>query len=182
MEINIQYKKNKYRSLYIKAILIFLLLTLGEKSYSQSIITLTDSTITTFIGKSIYYLEDPNNIYTYPSITDSTYYPLYVKCNQDSPNFGNVENTIWNKCTIVNQSTKKWFLSVLNYNIDSLEFYYKNKDGTIYQSLSGSAYPLSTRKFKSGSYNFELPFAAGDTTTIYLRVKTYTLHYPLVIS
>lgn len=182
MITNNTYNFFKVKTPYNRFIILIVVLLFGVRCYSHSIITLTDTTISQFIGKSVYYIEDPQNQYNFPAITDSVYYPMFVKCQQENPNFGNVENTIWNKFTVVNTSSKKWFLSVLNYNIDTLEFYYLNNDGTVHKTLSGCSMPLSSRKFKSGSYNFELPVKNNDTVTFYLKVKTYLLQYPLRIS
>ena len=149
---------------------------------AQSTILLTDSTESHFIGKSIYYLKDPENKYQLPALDDKANHILFQPCTQESPNFGNIETSIWNKFTIYNRSSKKWLLSVLNYNIDTLTFYYKNKEGVYEKIVSGSSQPFSSRKYKAGSYVFELPVRQDDSLTFYLKVQTYLTQYPLLIS
>ncbi len=70
---------------------------------------------TQWIGKWIYYLEDPEENLSFEQILQPEYDRKFVKSKQEIPNFGNMYLTVWNKITIVNRSSKNPVLSELNW-------------------------------------------------------------------
>jgi class 3 adenylate cyclase len=182
--INIFLKKTLRPKHLARVLLVFLLLqaTATHLSAQQAIINLTDSTDVRWIGKSIYYLKDADKKIKFSEILSGAHDSAFIKSEQEAPNFGNIETTVWNKFTVTTHTSRKWMLSVLNYNIDTLTFYYRDTGGVFRELVSGSSRPLSSRRYKSGYYSFELPVEPGDTATFYLKVQTYIFQYPLVIS
>ena len=169
--------RQHYRFFFL---LFFLCAACGAKS--QSVITLTDSTDDLWIGKAVYYLEDAAAQLSFDEIVKDSVNRLFLKLDQDAPNFGNVETTIWNKFYVVNKSSRKWVLSVLNYDIDTLVFHYKDSLNNVQKIVAGSSRPLSSRKYKTPYYTFDLPANIDDTAVFYLKVQTYIFQYPMVVS
>ena len=157
-----------------------LLLALTGSLNAQVNITLTDSTPKTFIGKSIYYLIDSLGTFNINEIMQPALDSKFEKCEQEVPNFGNIQLTVWNKIIIINRSSKRWILTESNDN-DYLTFFYKNASGNYQQINSGTSEPFSSRKYKMNVFAFDLPVNQGEMAVFYLRVKTRNCEYPLVI-
>ncbi|MBL7811568.1 MAG: hypothetical protein JNL57_05045 [Bacteroidetes bacterium] len=145
------------------------------------VIVLDNSQESFRIGKFVSYIKDTAENITFHDIVSGKLDAAFVPCNQDAPNFGNVQLTTWNKFTVVNKSTHEWILTVDNYSLDTLYFYYANASGQYNKIKSGRCLPLSSRKYKTCTYVFDLPVAAGDTAIFYLRVSSFFMQYPLKI-
>ncbi len=152
-----------------------------KKLYAQVYIILTDTTNTEWIGRSIFYLIDRTDKITFEQIRTQELDSKFERCEQEVPNFGNKRLTIWNKFTLVNKSSKTWILSELNDN-DTLTFYYKDTSGNYETIISGASKPLSSKKYKTNLYAFDLPVRYGDTAIFYLKVETRNCEYPLIVS
>jgi sensor histidine kinase YesM len=160
---------------------LVLLLNFVDAVNAQVVISLTESTTKKFIGKSVYYLIDSSEKLSFNDVTKPEVDRKFIKCEQEVPNFGNVQLTVWNKITVLNQSTKRWILSEINDN-DYLTFFYKDSTGIYRHINSGTSQPFSTRKYKTNVFAFDLPVLPGEMATFYLRVKTRNCEYPLIIS
>ena len=149
---------------------------------AEEMVTLNDDHPEQKIGKSIYYLKDKTQKLTFEQISSPEYADKFVKCEQEAPNFGNIQMTVWNKFTVVNQSSKSWVFFDSFYNVDTLTFYYPDSSGKYHKVLSGSSLPLSSRKYRVNPYVFDLPFAGKDTVVYYLKVDAYIFQYPVIVS
>lgn len=157
----------------------FSLINFG-KAFAQQKIILENDNQEIQIGKSIYYLKDQKQHLTFEQITSPEFDKQFVKSEQNSPNFGNVE-TVWNKFKIVNHSEKKWFLTVENYHIDTLTFYYSDPSGKYHKIVLGSSWPFSERKYKVRQFIFDLPVPINDSAICYLKVEAFVFQYPLTV-
>lgn len=166
----------------LKSFLLLVLVFTCVNVNAQSVIVLTDSADDLWIGKSVYYFEDESNGLTIEDVQHEGINKQFKKLEVDAPNFGNVQTTVWNKFYVVNNSSKKWVLSVLNYDIDTLVFHYKDNSDSYNKIIAGSSRPLSSRKYKTPFYTFDLPAKSGDTAVFYLKVQTYIFQYPMVVS
>jgi class 3 adenylate cyclase len=148
---------------------------------SQEIISLDASDEERQIGQSVYYIEDPKDELTFADILAGTHDGKFKKCEQEAPNFGNVQLTTWNKFTVINNSDQDWMLLVGNYSLDSLAFYYPAENGS-YQSIqSGRRLPISQRQYKTSVYAFDVNVVKGDTVVFYLKVSSFFMQYPMTI-
>lgn len=132
------------------------------------------------IGKSIYYLKDDQQQFTFEQIRSSELDTQFVKSTATAPNFSSIK-TVWNKITVIDHSSEKWFLTVENYNIDTLTFYYPDSAGTYHKRVMGSAHAYHERQYGINPYLLALSLKAGDSTTFYLKVESNVFQYPLSI-
>ncbi|MEZ4805020.1 MAG: adenylate/guanylate cyclase domain-containing protein [Bacteroidia bacterium] len=174
--------KSRYLTLRKLFFLFCSFIFLSASGLTNKQITLTDSTQGFFIGKSVYYIKDYNNQWGIEEILDPSNADSFTLSNKEKLGFGNHVVTIWSKFIVKSLSTKNWYLSVFNYNIDTLTLYYKDKSGNLIQVHSGSSWPASQREIKIGAYAFKLPVEYGDSITFYLKGQGYKPEYPIFIS
>lgn len=166
----------------ILTVFVFIFLqAVPENVQGQVTITLTDTTPVQLIGKSIYYLIDTTEKLHLEDIIQPAIDQKFVRSTQEVPNFGNVHLTIWNKIVVANNSTNNWILFDLNDN-DTLTFFYKDSANIYHKIVSGASMPLSSRKYKTNVFAFDLPVNPGDTAVFYLKVETRNCEYALMIS
>jgi sensor histidine kinase YesM len=166
----------------ILILVCFVFLPPLQKAVSAQVrIVLTDSTRTSFIGKSVYYLVDSTERLSFEQVTRPGLASQFVKSGVEVLNFGNKQRTVWNRFTVENRSTKRWILSALNDN-DYVTFYYQDSSGIYRQVNLGVAERFSARKYKTNHFAFDLPVKKGDQGVFYLRVKTRNVEYALSIS
>jgi class 3 adenylate cyclase len=165
-----------------KRLLVFLLVQLIlAETVAQAPIYLNDSTESIRIGKNVFYIEDHKAEIDFPGIISGKYNNSYVRSDKESPNFGNVELTTWNKFTVVNNSSHHWLLLVDNYSLDTLNFYYPDSSGQYKEIKSGRCIPFSERKYKTSVYAFDLNVPKGDSAVFYVKVSSYFMQYPMII-
>jgi hypothetical protein len=165
----------------ITTLLLLAIICLPYALQGQVAINLTDSTPSSFIGKSLYYFIDSTERLTHHDVLQPSIDRRFVKGEKEVPNFGNVELVVWNKFTVVNHSSTHWILSNMNDN-DLLRFYYKDTLGNYQEIVSGTSMPVNSRKYKTSLFAFDLPVKYGDTATFYLQVATRNCEYTLLVS
>jgi signal transduction histidine kinase/CheY-like chemotaxis protein/HPt (histidine-containing phosphotransfer) domain-containing protein len=146
----------------------------------NEVIQLNSGTESLRIGKSIYYLKDDSQRLSFEQVRTGEFDQQFIRSSATAPNFGSTK-AVWNKFTVINHSEKKWFLTVENYNIDTLTFYYPDSAGIYHKSLMGSAHPYQARQYGINPYVLELPLKATDTATFYLKIESNVFQYPLSI-
>jgi signal transduction histidine kinase/CheY-like chemotaxis protein len=160
--------------------LLLLLFIHHVNGFAQEAIILNTNTKEIRIGKSLYYLKDTDQEFTFDQIRSQEFDKKFIRSTHSAPNFGNVK-TVWNKFKLSNLSAKKWFLTVENYNIDTLTFYYPDTAGTYHKIVMGSAKAYSDRIYKVNPYILDLPVPVNNSAVFYLKVETYVFQYPLSV-
>ena len=166
----------------IKTMVLFFFVFISKEGLTQSTLIIDDSTKSSFIGRHIYFFQDKDNAFSYSDISSESNKHLFAKCEKDKLMLGNSELTVWSRFSILNHSSKVWFLSVMNYNIDTLTLFYRDKEGKTQQVITGSSQPASSREFRTGMYSFKLPLIKDDTVTFYMRGTGYKPEYPIYLS
>ncbi len=179
-QIPIQIKT--YPSLLKLVLASFLFPLFGQVVSAQSFVTLTDSSNELRIGKSVYYIKETKKPLDFQKILLGNHDKDFIQFDQESPNFGNVELTTWNKFSIVNNSSKEWVLLVDSYSLDSLHFYYPDTNKKYQKIRSGRSIPFSKRQYKTSIYTFDIDVPKGDTAVFYLRVSSFFMQYPMIIA
>jgi len=150
---------------------------------AQEIIVLDEDSPYRRIGKSVYYIKDPDRTLKFSDVSDPACLKKYIKSDQNANNLGNVEMAVWNKFTVSNPTHKKWLLLIESYNLDTLEFYYPDTLTGEYKVIHAGRYlPFSAKKYRTNIFAFDLPVARGDTATFYLKVATYFFQYPMIVA
>ena len=80
-------------------------------------IILDDSVGSLQIGKQIYYLEDPDNSFTFENIISGEQANKFIRSTDDIPNFGFTKSVYWVHFSILykpgeNSKKHEWFLHV----------------------------------------------------------------------
>lgn len=136
------------------------------------------------LGKAVYYLEDPERKLTFEDITKPDVGSKFIKSDKDSLDFGQLNYNYWFRLSFENdtpESVSK--LIEINYsNIDIVQFYKPNLDGTYSKEESGMLFPFSARSFKNRNFVYQIDLQPGQQKTYYLMTWTSGgLNIPLTL-
>ncbi|EMJ98980.1 7TM diverse intracellular signaling domain-containing protein [Leptospira sp. B5-022] len=136
------------------------------------------------LGKGVYYLEDPERKLTFEDITKPDVGSKFIKSDKDSLDFGQLNYNYWFRLSFENdtpESVSK--LIEINYsNIDIVQFYKPNLDGTYSKEESGMLFPFSARSFKNRNFVYQIDLQPGQQKTYYLMTWTSGgLNIPLTL-
>ncbi|PJZ26777.1 guanylate cyclase [Leptospira hartskeerlii] len=136
------------------------------------------------LGKSVYYLEDPERKLTFEDISKPDAEPKFIKSDKDSLDFGQLNYNYWFRLTFENDTPESVSKLVeINYsNIDIVQFYKPNSDGTYSKEESGMLFPFSARSFKNRNFVYQIELQPGQQKTYYLMTWTSGgLNIPLTL-
>lgn len=136
------------------------------------------------LGKSVYYLEDPERKLTFDDISKPDAGSKFIKSDKDSLDFGQLNYNYWFRLTFENDTPEPVSKLVeINYsNIDIAQFYKPNSDGTYYKEESGMLFPFSARSFKNRNFVYQIELQPGEQKTYYLMTWTSGgLNIPLTL-
>jgi signal transduction histidine kinase len=134
------------------------------------------------VGKSTFYLEDKSGLLTIDDVLSPEYQSKFLRQERAAPNFGNKQTHYWNKIVVVNNSDKEWVFVVDNYSLDTLDLYYVDESGVIGNVRQGRLFSFNEKKYKSNTFAFDLPIETNDTVVLYLRVSSYIMQFPLIVT
>ncbi|PKA16105.1 7TM diverse intracellular signaling domain-containing protein [Leptospira haakeii] len=126
------------------------------------------------LGKSVYYLEDPERKLTFEDVSKPDVESKFIKSDQDSLDFGQLNYNYWFRLTFENDTPESVSKLVeINYsNIDIVQFYKPNIDGVYSKEESGMLFPFSARSFKNRNFVYQIDLAPGQQKTYYLMTWT----------
>ncbi|PJZ75929.1 7TM diverse intracellular signaling domain-containing protein [Leptospira neocaledonica] len=136
------------------------------------------------LGKSVYYLEDPERKLTFDDISKPDAESKFIKSDKDSLDFGQLNYNYWFRLTFENDTPESVSKLVeINYsNIDIVQFYKPNPDGTYSKEESGMLFPFSARSFKNRNFVYQIELLPGQQKTYYLMTWTSGgLNIPLTL-
>lgn len=136
------------------------------------------------LGKSVYYLEDPERKLTFEDISKPDIESKFIKSDKDSLDFGQLNYNYWFRLTFENDTPESVSKLVeINYsNIDIVQFYKPNSDGTYFKEESGMLFPFSARSFKNRNFVYQIDLQPGQQKTYYLMTWTSGgLNIPLTL-
>lgn len=136
------------------------------------------------LGKSVYYLEDPERKLTFEDISKPDAGSKFIKSDKDSLDFGQLNYNYWFRLTFENDTPESVSKLVeINYsNIDIAQFYRPNPDGTYSKEESGMLFPFSARSFKNRNFVYQIELEPGQQKTYYLMTWTSGgLNIPLTL-
>ncbi|TGN03130.1 7TM diverse intracellular signaling domain-containing protein [Leptospira dzoumogneensis] len=136
------------------------------------------------LGKSVYYLEDPERKLTFEDISKPDAGSKFIKSDKNSLDFGQLNYNYWFRLTFENDTPELVSKLVeINYsNIDIVQFYKPNSDGTYSKEESGMLFPFSARSFKNRNFVYQIELGPGQQKTYYLMTWTSGgLNIPLTL-
>ncbi|MEI7012732.1 7TM diverse intracellular signaling domain-containing protein [Leptospira licerasiae] len=136
------------------------------------------------LGKSVYYLEDPERKLTFEDVSKPDIESKFIKSDKDSLDFGQLNYNYWFRLTFENDTPESVSKLVeINYsNIDIVQFYRPNSDGTYSKEESGMLFPFSARSFKNRNFVYQIDLQPGQQKTYYLMTWTSGgLNIPLTL-
>lgn len=152
-------------------IALFYFFTLAS-SLAQSPIDLTQHTESSFIGKHISYFEDKGGNYSIGSIVNSPD-ELFTENKEDIINFGFSPSVFWLKFSIKKSADtlKNWILEIKAPELDSVTFYYQDKNGSWKEKSDGDNWSFYKREINSRNIAFKLSETQNDSV-YYIKIRS----------
>lgn len=164
--------------------IIFAALSAGPSLFAEDKIHVSKDIERLPLGKSVYYLEDPERKLTFEDISRPDAELKFIKSDKDSLDFGQLNYNYWFRLTFENDTPEPVSKLVeINYsNIDIAQFYKPNPDGTFSKEESGMLFPFSARSFKNRNFVYQIELQPGQQKTYYLMTWTSGgLNIPLTL-
>jgi signal transduction histidine kinase len=162
----------------------FLILTAQYQDYPAQVISLSPLNESFSINESIYYVEDSEGRLSFEEIITPEFAARFVKSTKKKLNFGFNQSAFWVKLHIKNHEPEinDWQLEIEDEHIDSIDFFYLNKDNKWEKKQYGEMYPFSQREWESRTFIIPLQLPDTITKTYYFRLRTQgTLHFDMNI-
>lgn len=123
------------------------------------------------MGTSLQYLVDTTGTLKMEDIRNAG--ASLPASDRDIPSYNDGKSPVWYTCKIINQSNDDHFLiNVANPTIDEISYYSPDANGAYHEITYGEFKPFSARKYAEPNYIFDLTAPRGDTTTIYIRIRS----------
>ena len=153
---------------------------ISKQSFAQTPVMLTDTTSLISIGKQIDVFEDRGGKLSLQQILSPEYQSQFKRSNQEVPNFGTKQTSVWCRIRVKNVSNKNWLLNVDFPILHSVTLF--QPSGNNYtKEETGRSFSFSKRNIKNRSFLFALQLKPGEEKEIYLRVENHICIFPLYI-
>lgn len=133
------------------------------------------------IGDRVGYFVDSSGAVPFDKVTSGAV--AFKNFEDVVPNLGLLEYPLWLKITITNSAlTDRLVLEVAQPLLDTLEFYEPKPDGGYNLSISGEAFPFSTRQVDNNTFVYDLFIKSGEKKDYYFRIRSQDkLELPIFI-
>lgn len=164
----------------IRAAILSALVAWSTAAHAE-ILTITDAQEIHALGPSMQILEDPDHALDWTAIQTTPVQERFQASNDEKPNLGLTQSTVWIKVTLRNGShyRSEYFL-VLEYPLlDHLDLLLPGSSSPI---LAGDQVPRPSRREWQRTPRFPVTIQPGETKTMYLRAQTEgALQLPLYL-
>ncbi len=137
------------------------------------------------LGLSLEILEDPTAKLTIEQVASREFDGKFVPSLVPVPIFGYTSSAYWVRFRVRDEAgpSTKWRLEVSYALLQHVDLYLPRAHGTDFEvKRTGTALPFSTRDVPYRTFVFQLPLAAANETTIYLRFESQAdMTLPLTI-
>ncbi|RZK80741.1 MAG: GHKL domain-containing protein [Pedobacter sp.] len=133
------------------------------------------------IGEDLYYFIDESKDLGIKEIEKET---NFLKSNTAVPNFGVVNDAVWLRFTVVNNTNENHLnLQIDQPVLDDIELYTKQANGKYSVKRLGEAHPFDERLYdKDASFIFRLDIPIGEKATYFVRVQsTDNIQLPIYV-
>ncbi len=136
------------------------------------------------INKSVYYFEDRDNSLSFEDILNPKFSERLTLIAREKLNFGYTNSTFWTKIQIKNTQPEvnDWLLEIEQQHMDSIDFYYTDRENHWEKKQYGDMYPFWQRDLDYRSFIIPLDLNDTITKTYYIRFRTSgTMQFPMNI-
>lgn len=167
-------------------LVLFFFFTSGV-SIAQEIVNIPSDFEMKTLGKTeIFYLQDESQTLTFENILQSEYQKQFKVIPKNSPNFGYSTDVYWLKIKVkkeVNNLDFNYFLELAYPTLDTICFYYQDKEKKWQKEVTGDRQAFSKRKIEYRHFIFPLIInTTADVQTIYLKIHSKgSILVPLIL-
>ncbi|WP_158799915.1 sensor histidine kinase [Pedobacter sp. L105] len=128
-------------------------------------------------GKSVSYFKDKNGSLGLDQVIHADQNGQFLASQAEVLNFGNSSAAYWLKINYTRPEREKAYLILDISNIEEIDYYTQNAEGSYHHVHSGSIAPENPSVITSNNYIFNLPdFTYGlNKQTIYIRLRTHNV-------
>jgi PAS domain S-box-containing protein len=160
----------------------------GARSYPslqvQDSVTLISEQDIYSLGLQLEILEDKDGAWTIEDVTSPEISQQFVPSQEETPSFGFTKSAYWTRFKAMDMADEptRWLLSV-DANLFFIDVYKPASDpGQFQVTRTGMALPFSAREIEHPRFLFKLPLAAGEGSTIYVRLESESsMSFPMTI-
>ncbi|WP_166360424.1 hybrid sensor histidine kinase/response regulator [Pseudomonas akapageensis] len=155
-----------------------LILLVGLLPLLACAVDFDDTTRSLPLGRVMQVFEDRKGNATIEQVRSAALVDQFRPHLHDVLNAGYSTSAFWLRIDLRYSATsasapRNWLLELAYPPLDDLELYLADAAGT-YQLVrrTGDAFPFASRQIRQNNYLFEVPFAPGQSRTLYLRLKS----------
>ncbi len=119
-------------------------------------------------------LEDPDGKLTIEEAASPEYEALYVRSQEDIPNYGYTNTVYWLRLQLQNETSTidKWLLEAAFPNLNYVDVYIPSEGGGFVKKESGILRPFNTRDVPYHHVILILPLTSQTAQTFYVRIAS----------
>ncbi len=136
------------------------------------------------INTLIYYIEDKEGTLKFEEVSAPGFSDRFIPSEKQKLNFGFNSSAFWVKLHLRNTDPEinDWQLEIADEHIDSIGFFYVNKENQWVRKQYGEMFPFIQREWESRTFIIPLQLPDSEMRTYYLRLRTQgTLHFDMNI-
>jgi signal transduction histidine kinase len=155
-------------------IILFLLLLVGSVLQARLAFDEYDSLQLPIKGTLWYLQEDAADSYTIEQLSSPAFADSFRLPRQTALNFGYSKRPHWFKYTLESQQSQEqeYFLEVAYPPLDTIQFFFQDKQKQWQSLLSGDVLPFHQRTIAYANFLFPIRLAPGVQQTYYFRINT----------
>ncbi|KPB54868.1 Sensor histidine kinase [Pseudomonas coronafaciens pv. oryzae] len=130
------------------------------------------------LGRALQVFEDPTGEATIESVSSAALADAFKPLRGGTFNAGYSRSAFWLKVELSyrpagNETHNEWLLELAYPPMDHIDFYAPDANGNPRLTWqTGDMLPFSSRQFAQNNYLFQLDLPAGQTRTVYLRIRS----------
>ncbi|MDD0973255.1 sensor histidine kinase [Pseudomonas fontis] len=155
-----------------------LIVLLGWLPLLASAVDFDDSTRSVPLGRAMQVYEDRDGSASIAQVSSPDFADQFKLHRSDVLNAGYSTSVFWLRIDLhylaqAPSAPRSWLLELAYPPLDHLELYQADEAGHFrLTQRTGDALPYASRQIAQNNYLFELPFAPGQSTTVYLRLQS----------
>lgn len=153
---------------YVRQVLFILICFFTEMGFAQQLIPFDGGFGP--IGDKLEILTDSNSMISLKEAMKSSH---FRRSTEEFPNLGTTPYSYWVRFSLQNLTNGKTAgIQLTQAMTDYLDFYELNGDTVRRVNFTGHKRPFNNRYLKNQTFIYQIPFAAGDVRTVYIKVKS----------
>lgn len=133
-----------------------------------------------FVGNHCLAFIDEQNKYARPMVEDKDFMSRFVATQNDIPNFGYSDKTVWLMMRVMNLADRQWLMEIANSRINEIDLFVVENNRIINSKKSGDHYPYYLNIIKDANPIFKIDMIENQEYIIFLKCKsTEDLKFPV---